>query len=194
MIRAAQALRRTFNRTLRIAESLRFDSPKLNIFSEVDVEKEAKGGHSGLFQHKKTVANTQATDVSCAVIVRQGMILAANRNESVSNSGAWEFPGGKPKPDETPEECVIRRVHEELSLSIHVVDKIEPYTVETASGKVFNIHPFVAEIVNGQVELNLHSRAEWFMPMQLMSLAWPETDLPIIDEIVGRIFKNGKIA
>lgn len=135
----------------------------------------------------------QATDVSCAVIVREGMILAANRGEQVSNSGAWEFPGGKPREGESPRECVVRRVQEELNLSINVVDELKNFTVRTSEEKTYNIYPFLAEIVNGNVELGYHSRAEWFMPMQLMGLAWPETDVPIIDEIVSRIFKTGKI-
>ena len=136
---------------------------------------------------------TQIIDVSCAVIVREGMILAANRNERVSNSGAWEFPGGKPQKGESPVDCVVRRVQEELNLSIHVVDELKTFMVQASEEKSYKIYPFLAEIVNGSVELTHHSRAEWFMPMQLMSLAWPESDLPIIDEIVGRIFKTGKI-
>lgn len=134
----------------------------------------------------------QTTDVSCAVIVREGMILAANRGSQVSNSGAWEFPGGKPREGEAPRECVVRRVKEELNLGIKVLDEMKSFSVETLD-RTFNIHPFLAEIENGNVELTYHSRAEWFMPMQLMSLAWPETDTPIIDEIVSRIFKNGRL-
>ncbi len=135
----------------------------------------------------------QTTDVSCAVIVREGMILAASRNDTVSNSGQWEFPGGKPQEGETPSDCVVRRVKEELNVDISVVDKMEPFHVDADGKKSYNIHPFLAEIVEGNFELTNHSKAEWFMPMQLMSLAWPETDLPIIDEIVNRIFKNGKL-
>ncbi len=135
----------------------------------------------------------QTTDVSCAVIVREGMVLAATRNDKVSNSGLWEFPGGKPKVNESPEDCVVRRVQEELNLNIHVVDEIPPFKVAVSEQKQFNIHPFVAEILNGTVELSHHTKAEWFMPMQLMSLPWSQTDIPIIEEIVGRIFRNGKI-
>lgn len=135
----------------------------------------------------------QTTNVSCAVIVREGLILAANRSENVSNSGQWEFPGGKPQEGETPRDCVVRRVREELNVNINVLDQMNPFKVEVSDDKAFNIYPFVAEIVDGKFELTSHSKAEWFLPMQLMSLAWPETDLPIIDEIVGRIFRNGKI-
>ncbi len=135
----------------------------------------------------------EKTDVSCAVIVREGMILAANRKEDVSNCGMWEFPGGRPQDGETPSDCVIRRVKEELNVDINVVDRMEPFSINSDGHKTYNIHPFLAEIVEGSFELTHHSKAEWFMPMQLMSLAWPETDLPIIDEIVNRIFTKGKI-
>ncbi|CAI9393035.1 8-oxo-dGTP diphosphatase [Bacillus sp. T2.9-1] len=30
----------------------------------------------------------------------------------------WEFPGGKVKENETPKDCVIREVNEELGVSI----------------------------------------------------------------------------
>ena len=135
----------------------------------------------------------QTTDVSCAVIVREGMVLVANRSNAVSNSGQWEFPGGKPKAGEAPQDCVVRKVQEELNLNIQVVENLKPYSVAVSEDKEYKIHPFFAEIVNGTVELSHHSRAEWFMPVQLMSLAWPSSDLPIIEEIVGRIFQNGKI-
>lgn len=149
--------------------------------------------HNAAIVSERTAVEMQTTDVSCAVIVSQGMILAANRGEQVSNSGIWEFPGGKPKKGETPEDCVVRRVREELNLNINILDAMNSFTVQTTQDKSYTIHPFFAEIANGSIELTHHSRAEWFMPMQLMSLAWPETDLPIIDEIVGRIFKTGKI-
>lgn len=131
--------------------------------------------------------------MSIAVIVREGMILAANRGDSVSNSGQWEFPGGKPMKGESPEDCVVRRVKEELSVDISIIDKMDAYNVETSQNKTFRIYPFFAEVGDGKFVLSLHSKAEWFSPMQLMSLAWPETDLPVIDEIVNRIFVKGRL-
>ena len=135
----------------------------------------------------------QTTDVSCAIIVREGMILAASRGSSLSGAGKWEFPGGKPLDGEAPKDCVVRRVREELNININVLDEMPAYEVSATDDKMFRIHPFVAEVDDGTVELTHHSRAEWFMPMQLMTLAWPQSDLPIIEEIVGRIFKNGRI-
>lgn len=119
--------------------------------------------------------------------------MAANRGVNVSHSGEWEFPGGKPHANEDPRQCVVRRVQEELNLNINVLDAIKPYNITTPDKKSFRMHPFLAEIVGGKVEISHHNRVEWFLPMQLMSLAWPDSDVPIIDELVGRIFRNGKI-
>lgn len=135
---------------------------------------------------------TDKVDVACAVIVRNGMIMAANRGDSVSNAGVWEFPGGKPANGETFEACVVRRVMEEMNLNIRVLDAMPSYDV-VSGGREFTMHPFFAEIVGGRPILMGHSRAEWFMPIQLMRLAWPATDIPIIEEVVNRIMKQGRI-
>ncbi len=133
------------------------------------------------------------THVTCAVIVKNGMVLAANRNEKVSNSGQWEFPGGKLREKETYEDCVVRRVYEELGLNISVCEALASFEVETADGRLFEMHPFLTEVVDGRAILVNHSRAEWFLPIQLMRLAWPQTDVPIVEEIISRAMMNGKI-
>ncbi len=133
------------------------------------------------------------THVTCAVIIKNGMVLAANRSETVSHSGQWEFPGGKAKKNESYEDCIVRRVYEELGLNINVCEKLNSFEVQVEDGKVYEMHPFLTEVVDGRAILVNHSRAEWFLPIQLMRLAWPQTDVPIVEEIVSRVMMNGKI-
>ncbi len=134
-------------------------------------------------------------DVACAVIIRNGMVLAARRGEELSNSGSWEFPGGKPQEGETPRECAVRRVKEELDINICIKEDLPSYEVNNdKNDKTFVIHPFLAEIEDGKVMLHGHSYVAWFMPIQLMGLAWPPSDMPIIDGLVDRILQTGKIA
>ena len=135
----------------------------------------------------------EKTSVTCAIIIKNGMVLAANRNETVRNAGQWEFPGGKPKDGETNEECVIRRVSEELGLNIRICEAMKSFEVKHSEGRVYEMHPYFSEVVDGRAVLVAHSRAEWFMPIQLMRLAWPSTDLPIIEEIFSRVMTTGKI-
>lgn len=135
----------------------------------------------------------EKTEVACAVIIRNGMVLATSRGQNVTHAGRWEFPGGKPAASEKYEDCVLRRVREELGLDIVLRDSIAPFEVVSRENRCYSMHAFFAEVVDGTIKLENHDRAEWFMPIQLMQLAWPATNTPIIDEIVGRIITKGRI-
>jgi len=57
---------------------------------------------------------------ACALIDADGRILLAQRPEGKSLAGLWEFPGGKVEPGETPEESLVRELHEELGITTKV--------------------------------------------------------------------------
>ena len=51
-----------------------------------------------------------------ALIDVDGRVLIAQRPEGKSMAGLWEFPGGKIEEGETPEQALIRELHEELGI------------------------------------------------------------------------------
>lgn len=55
-----------------------------------------------------TIRDKKHILVTCAIIERDGLVLAAQRSAVMSMPLKWEFPGGKIKPDETPEKCFRR--------------------------------------------------------------------------------------
>lgn len=55
-------------------------------------------------------------EVACAVIVRQGKLLLAQR----ASNGLWELPGGKAEPGESLPECLTRELQEELAVTVKV--------------------------------------------------------------------------
>jgi mutator protein MutT len=62
------------------------------------------------------------------------VVLALNdRNE-------WELPGGRLEIGESPEQCLVREFHEELSVSIRVEALFDTYLFEVIPGK----HVFIA--------------------------------------------------
>jgi len=59
--------------------------------------------------------------VTAAIIKHNDLILIAQRKENADQALKWEFPGGKLEPGESPEQCLVREIHEELGLTIEVI-------------------------------------------------------------------------
>lgn len=55
---------------------------------------------------------------ACALIDDRTRILIAQRPKGKPLEGLWEFPGGKIEPGESPEDTLIRELHEELAIRI----------------------------------------------------------------------------
>jgi 8-oxo-dGTP diphosphatase len=58
--------------------------------------------------------------VVAAVIRSRGRILACQRRKNDAFGLKWEFPGGKAKAGETPEQALARELKEELDVEAHV--------------------------------------------------------------------------
>ena len=56
--------------------------------------------------------------VAAALIDADGRVLICQRPAGKQLAGLWEFPGGKVEPGETPEECIIRELKEELDIDV----------------------------------------------------------------------------
>lgn len=53
----------------------------------------------------------------CAVLIdADGRVLVAKRPEGKPYAGFWEFPGGKPAPQESPQKALSRELREELGI------------------------------------------------------------------------------
>ena len=53
---------------------------------------------------------------ACVIIDANDKILISSREHKNNFSKYWEFPGGKIEINETPEECIIRELKEELNI------------------------------------------------------------------------------
>ena len=53
-------------------------------------------------------------------VVRRDDLLLVQRNRPPSE-GLWTLPGGRLEPGETPEQCAIREVREELGLAVYAL-------------------------------------------------------------------------
>lgn len=118
-------------------------------------------------------------DVACAVIQRDGLILAAQRSALMSLPNKWEFPGGKIDPGESPEECLQRELMEELGVQARVGQGL-PLSIHQYPTFAITLHPFLCMIESGEIVLHEHAAVIWLPPKELHSLDWAEADLPVI--------------
>lgn len=121
--------------------------------------------------------------VACAVIRKEGRILAAQRSAAMSLPLKWEFPGGKIESGETPEGCLHRELQEELGITVRVVQGIEPVTHQYPTFGV-TLYPFWCDHLQGEVILHEHSAIRWLEPEELPTLDWAAADWPIIAQLV----------
>jgi 8-oxo-dGTP diphosphatase len=119
------------------------------------------------------------TEVSCAVIMEGDRVLVTRRSEHMPHPLKWEFPGGKLKPGETPEACLIREIREELGVEISVVSLLPPVFYRYSHLNI-KLIPFVCAIRRGKIELKEHLDYYWVPRSQLESLDWLEADIEVL--------------
>lgn len=128
--------------------------------------------------------NSHGIHVACAIIERNGLVLAAQRSTSMILPLKWEFPGGKIDSGESPEQCLKRELVEELGVTIAVGPALKPATHSYPTFTV-TLYPFICTIETGEITLHEHAAIAWLPPEELFSLDWAEADTPILAEYVG---------
>jgi len=93
----------------------------------------------------------------------------------------WEFPGGKIKAAETPEECLKRELREELDVEVAVGRALTPRTHQYPEFTV-TLYPFLCTITSGTITLHEHAALAWMRPEEMHTLDWAEADWPVIEE------------
>lgn len=119
-----------------------------------------------------------------AVIVRDGLILCAQRGPKGSLGGMWEFPGGKIEAGETARDALIREIDEELRCEIAVGDLITTTAHDYDFGTV-TLTTFWCDLVVGEPVLTEHAAVEWRSPAQLDALNWAPADIPAVQIVAN---------
>lgn len=119
------------------------------------------------------------TDVTCAVIRNEErLVLAVRRGPGMNNAGKWEFPGGKTRPGEDHEECIIREIDEELGMEIVICGRLE--AVEHDYGNIrIRLIPFICDTLASKPLLSEHDQYRWMEPDELMTLDMTAADIPV---------------
>ena len=122
-----------------------------------------------------------------AAVIRDGdRIFAAARGYG-EYKGWWEFPGGKIEAGETPEEALVREIHEELDTEIRVGELIDTIEYDYPTFHL-SMDCFWAEVIAGRLVLKEAEDARWLTKETLESVQWLPADQAIIDAIYRALY------
>lgn len=122
--------------------------------------------------------------VTAALIRDEEKILIAQRGRGKRFGWQWEFPGGKVRRNETPEDCLRREIKEELNLEIQVEDH---FCTVHHQYPDFNIElvAFWCSIVGGTLRLEEHEEVRWVTVPEMNHYRFVEADLSLIAALAG---------
>ena len=96
-------------------------------------------------------------------------------------AGLWEFPGGKVEAGETPEQCLIRELKEELSIDVTEAC-LAPLTFASHEYEKFHLLMplYVCRKWDGFIEPQEGQAVKWCRSLELFDLDMPPADRPLL--------------
>ena len=122
-------------------------------------------------------------EVTAAIIIKDGKVFATQRGYG-DWKGWWEFPGGKMEAGETPQEALIREIHEELDAEIEIGKLLDTVEWDYLAFHL-TMHCFLCTLISESMHLNEHEDAAWLSAETLYSVKWLPADEGLIPKIAG---------
>ena len=114
--------------------------------------------------------------VVAAAIVRDGRVLAAQRDYPAELAGKWELPGGKvDATDASDVDALVRECQEELGVTIDVLHRVGPDL-----GVEFALRVWWARIASGELNANEHRDLRWLAADEVGDVDWLPTNRPLV--------------
>lgn len=120
--------------------------------------------------------------VVAAIIKDKDKILIAQRNSKDHLSGKWEFPGGKIEPGETPEECLVREIREELRVDVEIGSFYDD-NIYGSEDQAIHLLFYWAEVMNGEVTPVVHDDVKWITIKELARFDFAPADISIVKRL-----------
>ena len=122
---------------------------------------------------------------ACALVDADGRVLLAQRPEGKQLAGLWEFPGGKVEPGETPEQCLIRELQEEIGIETDI-PCLAPLTFASYGYETFHLLMplYICRRWEGMVAPREGQTLAWVRANKLRDYPMPPADIPLIPHLI----------
>lgn len=118
---------------------------------------------------------------AAALVDPDGRVLIARRPEGKAMAGLWEFPGGKLRAGETPEQALLRELVEELGIDTRA-SCLAP--IAFASHRYSEFHLlmplYVCRVWRGTPTPLEGQALKWVRPARLSDYPMPPADAPLV--------------
>jgi 8-oxo-dGTP diphosphatase len=123
--------------------------------------------------------------VAAALIVRDGKVLVGQRRPDQPMALLWEFPGGKIEAGESPEQALVRELHEELGIKAIIGPRVTRVRHNYRHGgavdlQFFAVHEFFGEIVN-----HIYHQVRWVRLEELSGYEFLAADRGLIRDLAA---------
>lgn len=101
--------------------------------------------------------------------------------------GVWEFPGGKINTDETPEQCAVREVKEEVGVTVKPRRSVGVIKHAYAHFSI-EMEGIVCDYVRGKPKAIECESCQWVSWKELSKFAFPKANhklFPLIKKALG---------
>ena len=118
---------------------------------------------------------------AAALVDVDGRVLIGKRPRGKQLEGLWEFPGGKLNEGETPEECLIRELDEELGVKVTRAC-LAPFVFTSHGYESFHLLMplYLCRRWEGLVSAREHEAIAWVRPDRLSDYPMPPADEPLV--------------
>lgn len=125
--------------------------------------------------------------VAAAIILdADGKVLLARRSEGDPHGARWEFPGGKLRRGESPEECLRRELQEELGIEAEVKGVFHAVNQDLGDRSILLL-AYLCRWKPGPIELREHGACEWIHLEDLMKMDLLEADREVAAKLVSHL-------
>lgn len=117
---------------------------------------------------------------AAALVDVDGRVLLCQRPQGKQLAGLWEFPGGKVEAGETPEDCLIRELDEELGITVRHAC-LAPFVFASHAYEAFHLLMplYLVRRWEGEVTRREHAALAWAAPARLGDYPMPPADGPL---------------
>ncbi len=121
-------------------------------------------------------------EVAAAIILKNGLVFAAQRQPKGEVGLKWEFPGGKIEPAETAEAALVRELEEELGIQVGINNFLMTVSHQYETFHL-TMHCYFATILSGNIILHEHLDSRWLAQEELDAIDWAPADVAVVEHV-----------